>query len=251
MSFRSSCFNLVRAILIIVNLIVASLAALFIYISFNAFSQEYEIESGFSDSQHPHQIHLYVTVICAGIGLITVILSLLGMAGAIKRSKSFLITYIAIITLLVSSLIVIILLTYNLASPDAFGNRELDKSIVNSTVVLYNYVEPNDRRTQLIDRVQKSFSCCGINSPNDWSDFNQHKIPKSCCSQPIESSLPKYKYCAESDFRQGCWKALTDHIQENLGSIRCVLYILMGFAGLCACAAIYIIYTIRKTLDVV
>lgn len=252
MSIKSGCFNLVRGLLIIVNLLVASLACLFIYVSFNAFGQVYELE-GLSDSQQPRTIHTYVTVLCAGIGLIVAILSLLGLIGATKRSKSILGTYIAIIVLLVSMLIALIALTYTLASSDAFGgsNRELDKSIVNSTIVLYNYIDQSDMKSQIIDRTQKSFSCCGVNSPSDWNEYNNFKIPKSCCEKPIESSLPVYKYCPDSDFKTGCWKALTDYILENISTLRAVLYSLLAFATICAFAAGFMIHTMRKSLDVV
>lgn len=248
MSIRSQCFGCIRSLIIIVNLIVAALAVIFIYVSFNAFDQEYDVET-INDS-HPKLIHTYVTILCAGIGLIIAILALLGLVGSTKRSKSILGTYAAIVSILVSLLALFVLWTFSITSADTF-NKEVDKSVVNSTVALYNYVESSDRKTQFIDKIQRSFACCGINSPNDWNDYHQHKIPKSCCSQPVESTLPVFKHCAESDYKIGCWKALTDHMQANMGAIRLVLYILIAFGAFCAFAACFMIHTMKKSLDVV
>lgn len=248
MSIRSNCFGCTRSLIIIVNLLVGALAVLFIYVSVNAFDQQYDIDT--VNDSHPKLIHSYVTILFVGIGLIIAILALLGLIGSVKRSKSILGTYAAIVSILVSLLILVVFLTFSLSSPDAF-NKEVDKGIVNSTVILYNFVDASDKKTQIIDRIQRSFACCGINSPTDWTDHFQHKIPKSCCSQPVESSLPVYKYCSESDFKIGCWKALTDHMQTNMGAIRLILYIFIAFGAFCALSACFMIHTMRKNLHVV
>lgn len=230
-------FGVTRTLVIIVNLIITALASLLIYVSFNAFDQDYlqELDSSLSESQ-PRLIHTYVSIICAGLGLIIVLLSLLGLFGAVKKSKSILGTYAAIILFLVSILLVMVVLTYTINNKGS-NFKEIDKSFVNSTVVVYNYVDSSDVKTKIIDRIQKSFACCGVNSPNDWTEYSLHRIPKSCCSEPVESSLPVFKYCAESDHKIGCWKALTDHFHANLSSVRTVLYTLIAFGLVCVSAA--------------
>lgn len=248
MSMRSQCFGCLRSLMIIICFLKAVLASLFIYVSFNAFDQDYVVEVTGGDQ--PKLIHSYVTIILVGIGLIGVILAILGFIGSIKRSKSILGTYAAIVTILVSILILTTLLTYTKTYSDALS-KDVDKQIVSSTLVLYNYVDQSDRKTQIIDKLQRSFACCGVNSPNDWNDYIQRNIPKSCCAQPTLSSFPVFKYCRESDYKIGCWKALTDHIQANSSAVRLVLYILIAFESFCALAACFMIQTMRKSLDVV
>lgn len=241
-------FSIIRSLVIIVNLIIATLACLLIYVSFNAFDQDYGID-GLNDNQ-PRWIHIYATFICAGLGLIIALISILGLYGAIKKSKSILATYAAIIIFMVSILSIMVIITY---SVDTRGSayKDLDKSIVNSTIIVYNYVDSSDIKTRFIDKIQKSLSCCGLNSPNDWTEYSLHKIPKSCCSDPVESNLPAFKYCAESDYKNGCWKAIMDYFHANLVSFRTILYTLIVFCIICIGAAYFMIRTLRKSLDVV
>lgn len=248
---RALCFSLVRTLLIVVNLVAVVLAALLVYVSFTAFDQSYEIDSfGPPDPQSPRLIHTYVSLLCAGLGLIIVALSLLGLRGAVRKSKSLLITYAAIVFFMVSILVVIVASTFSLTQ-SSLSNREVDKTFVNSTVVVYNYVDSSDMKTKIIDNIQRSFSCCGVNSPADWTEYSLHKIPRSCCSEPVESSLPVFKYCAESDYKTGCWKALVEHFHANMNSVRTILYILIIFGLICITATGFMITTLRKNLDIV
>lgn len=246
---RNLCFTITRGLVIIVNLIICALACLLIYVSFNAFDQDYELDT-LNDSGQPRLVHVYVSIIAAGLGLIIALLSLLGLVGSVKKSKSILVTYAAIVLILVSLLFALVFITYTL-NKSTSNYKEIDKSYVNSTVVVYNYVDSSDMKTRIIDNIQRSFSCCGVNSPTDWTEYSLHKIPKSCCSEPVESSLPVFKYCAESDHKIGCWKALTDHFHDNLPSVRIVFYVLIAFGLVCSAAALFMYRTLKKNFDVV
>lgn len=244
-------FGITRTLVIIINLIITALACLLIFVSFNAFDQDYvqELDSSLSESQ-PKLIHTYVSIICAGLGLIIALLSLLGLVGAVRKSKSILGTYAAIISFMLLLLLAMVVVTFTINNKSS-TYKEIDKSFVNSTVVVYNYVDSGDMKTRIIDRIQKSFTCCGVNSPNDWMEYSLHKIPKSCCSEPIESSLPRFKYCADSDYKTGCWKALTDYFNANLASVRALLWILIAFGLICISAACSMIRTLSRNSDVV
>lgn len=247
---RRLCFGITRSLVIIVNLIITALAALLVYVSFNAFDEGHELDA-LNDQSQPRLVHTYVSIICAGLGLIIALLSILGLFGAARKSKSVLGTYAAIVFFMVSILLVMVIITHTMSNSNYSAYKEIDKGFVNSTVVVYNYVDSSDMKTRIIDNIQKSFACCGVNSPNDWTEYSLHKIPKSCCSEPVESSLPVFKYCAESDHKIGCWKALTDHFHANLASVRMILYTLIAFGLICTAAACFMIRTLRKSLDVV
>ena len=248
---RRICFGLIRTLLIVVNLLVSVLAALLVYVSFSAFNQIYDIDSITTpDSQSPKLIHTYVSLLCAGLGLIIIAISLLGLFGAINKSKSLLTTYATIVFILVSLLVVMVILTFTFKQSNLSSN-DVDKSFVNSTLIVYDHVYTSDMKTKIIDNIQRSFSCCGVNSPNDWTEVSLHKIPRSCCSDPVESSLPRFRYCAESDYKTGCWKALVDYFHANLNSVRLILYIFISFGLICITATGFIITTLRKNLDIV
>lgn len=246
---RKFCFFSIRYLLIIINIIVIALSSVFVYVSFNAFNQNYELDL----LGEPKVMQTYVTYTCAALGLAIALLSFLGLYGAIRKSKSILAIYSALVLLIVIILLALVIYTFTLSTnrADSTANSELDKSFVNSTVVVYNYVDSSDTVTQIIDNIQRSLSCCGVNSPNDWTEYSLHRIPRSCCSDPVESSLPVFKYCAESDHKIGCWKAVVDHFHANLASIRTVLYVLVAFCLICASAAGFLIITLRTCLDMV
>lgn len=248
---RRLCYGVTRYFVIVVNLLITALACLLIYVSFN---QDLELDSTSSNQNNdiqPKLIHTYASIGCALLGFLVALLSTLGLYGAARKSKTILTIYAAILTSIITILLALVILTYTVKPPPKGGNlKEVDRSLVNSTVTVYNYVDSSDMKSRIIDNIQRSFSCCGVNSPSDWTDYSIQRIPKSCCSEPVESNLPIFKYCPESDFKIGCWRALTEHLQANLGSVRTLLYLLMSFCLVCILASLFMINTLRKSLQV-
>lgn len=242
------CFGFLRGLIIVENLVVATLASLLIYVSFSAMDQDFGMDT--LNDNHPKNVHAYISAISAGVGIIIVLLSLLGLFGAAKKSKSALAMYAATIFFMISGLAVLAIYTVTMRN-NGVVYRDVDKSIVNTTIVIYNHTDANDMRTRVLDHIQKRLSCCGINSPSDWKDYGLHKIPKSCCSNHTESNQPLIKYCEQSDYRIGCWRAMTDFFHANLSSARTVLYILIGFGSVCSLAAFSMVRTLKRSLEVV
>ena len=245
---RKLCFSVIRTLIIIVNIIILALAAVLAKVSIVAYYQNYLLN--YSDTYDVILVHLYISLICCGLSLLIGLMALLGIIGAARNSKSILTTYATILFLIFNALILTIIATYA-TNPANYSTREVDKSFVNSTVVIYNYVDSGDIKTRIIDNIQRSFSCCGVNSPNDWTEYSLHRIPRSCCSEPVESSLPVFKYCTESDYKHGCWKVLLEHLQSNLPTVRMILYMLIAFSLIFIWAASFIVLTLRKNFDVV
>lgn len=242
------CFNVVRSLIILENLIVAALASLLIYMSFSALDQDFGLDT--LNDNHPKVVHTYISAISAGVGIIIALLSLLGLFGAAKKSKSALSMYGAIIFFMITILAFIVVVTLTMRTTGVVY-KDVDKSIVNTTIVVYNYTDTNDVKTRVFDHIQKRLSCCGINSPNDWKEYGQHKIPKSCCSIYVESVQPLFKYCEQSDFKIGCWRAMTDYFHANLSTARTILYFIIGFGLFCSMAAFFMVKTLKKSLEVV
>lgn len=248
-TMRRLCFGITRSLVIIVNLISTVLAFLLIYSCFHAVSKKNSPDL-LNDNSSKFD-HIYVSFITASFGLIIALISLLGLFGAIRKSKSALGTYAAIVFFLISILFILVIATYTMPNTPPQTYKDWDRSYVNSTIAMYNYVDPTDDLTKFIDFIQNKFACCGLNSANDWVEYYSHKIPRSCCSEPVESSLPKFKYCAESDYKFGCHKALMDSFYSSLPVIRAILYVMIVFGLICTTAAFFMIRTLRKSLDVV
>lgn len=243
------CFNIVRALILLENLAVVLMASMLIYISFSAMDQDFGLD--ILKDNHPKDVHAYITAICAGIGIIIALVSILGLFGAVRKSKSALIMYGSIILSMVAILAILSLFsmtTRNGGQP----YRDLDKSVVNATIAMYNHTgEERDVRRMILDLVQKKLSCCGINSPNDWKEYGMHKIPTPCCSNHTESSQPPIKYCEQSDYKTGCWKAMNEYFQANLSTARTFVYTIVGLGLMCSTAAFLMVRTLRKGLEVV
>lgn len=254
------CFTLVRSVIIIENLIVATMASLLIYVSLSAMDQDFGMDS--LQDNHPKNVHAYISAISTGVGVIIALLSILGLFGAIKRSRSVLTMYGAIIFFMITILAILAALTLTIRN-DGVVYRDVDKSIVNSTIGMYNYTDSNDVKTKVLDYIQKRLSCCGINSPNDWKDYGLHKIPKSCCSNHIDNNNNflnnnnknlnniNFKHCEQSEYRIGCWRAMTDYFHANLSTTRTVLYMIIGFGLVCVLAAYFMVRFLRQSLEVV
>jgi CD63 antigen len=246
------CFGLTRTFLIVENFVVVTLASLLIYISVSAMDQDFGMD--LLNDSHPKVVHTYISAICAGVGIIIALVSVLGLFGSIRKSESALAMYTAIVLFMLIVLSVLVVITITMQNNGkSVAYKDLDKSVVNATINIYNYENLQDFRTRALDQIQKQLSCCGINSPNDWKDFGHiRKVPKSCCSIHVETSQPAlFKYCEQSEFKIGCWRAMTDHFHSNIASVRTSLYVLIGFSFVCSLASISMIRTLRRRSEVV
>jgi len=242
------CFGITRGLIILENLVVCTLASLLIYISFSAMDQDFGMDT--LNDNHPKVVHAYISAISAGVGIIIALLSLLGLFGAIKKSQSALGMYAAIIFFMVSILAILVVITLTMRNNGVIY-KEVDKSIVNTTVAVYNHTDANDIKTRVLDQIQRRLTCCGINSPNDWKEYGLRKIPKSCCTSLVESNQPSFKFCEQSDYKIGCWRAMTDYFHANLAAARLVLYVIIGFGLICSMAAFSMVRTLKRSSEVV
>lgn len=95
----------------------------------------------------------------------------------------------------------------------------------------------------LIDVLQKGFSCCGVNSTQDWTDAFHGYIPPSCCAEKnhfsstarekwtdifkVESNH-KFLYCEEAHtFGVGCLAALKSDEKNKYGWLGNVMIFLI------------------------
>lgn len=254
------CFGLFRFLIIVLNVIVALLAAGLIYVSFNAMDEDFGLDT--LKDNHPKNVHARIAVISVGVGFIILLLSLLGLFGASKKSKTLLYMYAGIVFSMIFILAIIAGITLTM-KPSGSKYRDADKGIVNQTIAIYKHAEPEDMKTKLLDQLQERLQCCGVNSPNDWKDFGERKISKSCCSNRIESpagatttssssapNLPSFKYCEQSDYKIGCWPALTDYFHANLSAVRLILYVIICVGLFSSITAFLMSRTIKQRLEV-
>lgn len=162
-----------------------------------------------------------LTIVVIVLGCIIFVIAFFGCCGAIREHHCMIVTYaIFLLTILVIQVILAICAFVAIRGMDDNGVKQEFQKIFNE------YWTNNDDKA-IVDTVQTSFHCCGVNGPQDWMNIphsSQNTYPKSCCTTVEENqSCP-----AEQVYRNGCGKALIDGLKDGgklLGGI------VLGIAG--------------------
>ncbi|KAG9510319.1 Tetraspanin-6 [Fragariocoptes setiger] len=243
------CYTFSRYYVITINLIVTAVALFLVYVSLSAFDKDFGLDS--LEDTHPRVVHTYISIIGAGTGVVIALLSLMGFFGAVKRSRVALTLYSAIIIIVVSFIIISLILTYRLASQKPPATKP-DRDSINKTVSSYDYANSDDVATRAWDTIQTNLQCCGLTGPDDWTTYGKNgMIPRSCCKTRTESSLPKFEYCSSSDYKVGCWETATDFLYSHLSDVRIMLYVVLIFSLSCVVSALWVVRTLKKSVEVV
>ncbi|CAH8438653.1 unnamed protein product [Schistosoma turkestanicum] len=129
------------------------------------------------------------TVICMGVGIITLFVSLAGFIGSLRENNCLLKFYYSILTLLFLTEVILCVLSFVYRES---AIRKLEELIKTAFVTQYRELGFEDT-TNFMDFIQQKFTCCGPKSYLDWTDnryFSCNKsnispescgVPYSCC----------------------------------------------------------------------
>ncbi|XP_063702021.1 leukocyte surface antigen CD53-like [Culicoides brevitarsis] len=94
------------------------------------------------------------------------------------------------------------------------------------------------------DSIQSKFECCGINSPNDWLNFNnEEKFPTSCCPREFSCNF-------ENAYQKGCSTDFTNFIKNLCLTFGITGHLLCIFHFLVFCYSIFCFFKLAKKLSV-
>jgi len=194
-----------------------------------------------------------------GLGVFVFVLSFLGCCGVIRQNAWMLGTFGSIMILIVTIQVVlcILLFIYNkeVENMTYEDTREITKRIVKN----YNYTNPNDGFTKMVDEVQKYLRCCGVNGTIDWP---YGKVPSSCCEynttylhhpQPnvnLQEQLRVEKnieYCLNNRighyaWKEGCFTKVTSLMSKHvwyLGALGLTFALVQIMSILLSCCIAY------------
>ncbi|XP_076753924.1 tetraspanin 6 isoform X1 [Xylocopa sonorina] len=144
------------------------------------------------------------------VGSIIFVISFFGCCGAIRESHCMTITF--------ASFLLFILLVQVAVAVYAFvvvKNIEKQGNITENYRTLFPsyYAKPENR--EVVDLVQSTLQCCGIDSPMDFDKLGP--IPWSCCNKPEGDTCS-----ANESAQEGCVQAIKDALNTAgtiLGSI--------------------------------
>ncbi|XP_017791370.1 PREDICTED: CD63 antigen-like isoform X2 [Habropoda laboriosa] len=131
------------------------------------------------------------------VGSIIFVVSFFGCCGAIRESHCMTITF--------ASFLLFILLIQVAVAVYAFmvvKNSENHGAIVESYKKMFDTYSTSQENREIIDVVQASLQCCGIDSAQDYISRNI-AVPWSCCGEQQD------KTCSvENSYNSGCVKSL-------------------------------------------
>lgn len=131
-----------------------------------------------------------------------------------------------------------------------------------TTLILSNYGSGTTNATEiLVDRIQREFTCCGSQGPEDWAkarynnnnasafergisvnvpDQKSYRIPLSCCRPNSTLCIKRVQQVGYTDmlnlidglYQEGCMNKFERFVQEKWHFIFIVGFVLIGIQGL-------------------
>ncbi|XP_030595974.1 tetraspanin-6 [Archocentrus centrarchus] len=149
-----------------------------------------------------------------GTGAIIVIFGLFGCFATCRGSPWMLKLYAMFLTL--------VFLAELVAGVSGFIFRHEIKAKLGTAYqkAVQNYNSTEGGR-DLVDNIQKTLHCCGINNYTDWNN-TENGIPTSCCKVAAKCSpdiLKDFVKAGDEVYTTGCFALVTSTMEDNLGII--------------------------------
>lgn len=192
-----------RYMLVFFNLIIVitGIILLTVGISVKAYYREFDT---FLDPRY-----FYVSDLLIIIGIVVFLVAFFGCCGAVKENACMTTTFSVL-------LIIVFLLEVAVAICGILLRSKTEAFLVNTLQQTITEYGNNSEVTEIWDKVQRQFKCCGITSSTDW-DTNNHTnntVPLSCCNIP-PGSYVSYQCTKEQIYPVGCLSKLGDFVRSN------------------------------------
>jgi len=173
------------------------------------------------------------------VSVSAIIISFLGCCGAYRESRCMLGTYF------IFNLALLVLITVGAIIGMAQGVGKLSSPLLD-TLARYDSSRSTAIETTW-DQVQADFSCCGVDSPQDWLEYNGMfqgdtmyargntyllaRVPESCCSAASDKDkcmVTPTQY--NGAFAQGCFALVQAQVEQHvrvLGGVSIAVIVIM------------------------
>jgi len=149
------------------------------------------------------------------LGCIIIVLCVLGFLGAYKNKLGLLQAFIASLFLILLLQLIAAIVAFTLR------NKAEDQLKTKLFTTLVSYKKNAGQIKIEWDRLQQTWSCCGVDKPNDWWEkggFDLDVVPNSCY---VNNEIPK-PFVNGSRFDRGCYnyaQALFFRYSKALGGV--------------------------------
>lgn len=170
------------------------------------------------------------------IGSFIIIIAFFGCWGALKENYCLILTFSVLL-----GIIFILELSAGISGYVLRSDAEsLIKGSLTNSLARYNNTNV-DEVTVLWDYVQKTFTCCGVESYKDWGTKFQDKLPISCCALP-NGIVGEFTCTINNEdanrYSDGCLAEFSNYIAAHavsLGAAGVIIAVLQFFGVLFAC----------------
>lgn len=119
----------------------------------------------------------------------------------------------------------------------------------------YNFTEPADRLTKIVDDMQSRFHCCGVNGTQDW----QHGVPFSCCAayRPVAPDQPPQpiRYCPndaqQPAYADGCLTKVVSAVSNRIWYLAATAVSFALIQIMAVVLACCVAYSVKKHYQVI
>ncbi|CRL00126.1 CLUMA_CG013406, isoform A [Clunio marinus] len=205
-----SCgMSMVKYGLFIFNLICAVAGVALIVVGAIPLFRLYDVKEAFPE-HNPALIPILVLI----LGSLIFTISFFGCCGAIRENQCMVSTYAFFLFVLVVLQIVLAVYAF-------IYTEELAQASVNGFQILWNQKQTSPSTMAVIDGIQTTLQCCGLNGPTDWA--NPPAIGRSCCPQDAQTcEIP-------NAFQTGCSEALRNSVEASGMLIAWFAVVFAGF----------------------
>jgi len=159
--------------------------------------------------------YLSIPSLLIAIGVIIFIVSFFGCCGAYKENYCMVLTFAVF-------MIVVFILELSAGIGGYVLRNEARSMLANNLRHEMDYYNEKQYEyiTLLWDKIQRDFSCCGVDGPKDW----QHGLPMSCCA--VQTGVVDKAECiiddtdvANQPFSEGCLFTFSNFIAAHAVSL--------------------------------
>ena len=167
--------------------------------------------------------------ILIGIGFIIITVYFLGCCGVFSGNPCMIYSFSGILGLIFLAEIAIVITLF------VFSSHAKETVRVTLKDNLEKYFTSNEKIYKFgWDKVQKSFSCCGVNNYTDWTNttfFNENGkiVPNSCCKTVCNKGGVDTLNDTESINQDGCFSVFENYLEKNIDWIGAIA---SGIAGI-------------------
>lgn len=160
-------------------------------------------------SKHLNEFTDYVTfpaITLIVIGSIIFVIAFLGCCGAIRESHCMMVTFACLLlTILILQVAVAI---YVFVTVKNSGDISFKDTYVKE---VFNHYKDSDEQRDIVNTIQETLECCGVDGPSDFRSSLGIDVPGSCCGRPKDSTCDPL-----NSFKKGCAKSLEELFKSAL-----------------------------------